>query len=109
MVSVEQIIKAIIQIDRNAIKKQEEAREKIRRTQWKQKVCFYPWKKKWKRRSRKKVDAYRAEARKEIEEQEVVIRKQGEERREKLDKRYAEYADKIGEETFRMILRGMEG
>ena len=123
---MEQIIKSIIQIDRNAIRRQEEAQEELDLLGRQKKDLLLKLKSEMEAKNKEEIEAYREKAKAEVLEEEKVeiegqdivepvleeekvIREEGEERSKRLDARYQEYADKISEETFRMILRSMEG
>lgn len=106
---MEEIIKSIIQIDRNAIRRQEEAQEELDLLGRQKKDLLLKLKSEMEAKNKEEIEAYREKAKAEILEEEKVIREEGEERSKRLDARYQEYSDKISEETFRMILRSMEG
>lgn len=106
---MEEIINAIIKIDSDAVKKRGDADVSIEEMENSKKEQLLQIKRELSSKSKEEVDNYRELMLEDVKEESERIQRESKKEEDYLDKRYSQFAERISEEVFRMILRSMEG
>lgn len=106
---MEEIINAILKIDSDAVKKREDADVSIEEMENSKKEQLLQIKRELSSKSKEEVDNYRELMLEDVKEESERIQREFKKEEDYLDKRYSQFAERISEEAFRMILRSMEG
>lgn len=106
---MEDIIKTVLEIDKEAIKKQQRAKDDIEEQESQKKIMVRKLKEDIAEQTKDEIDAYRKLTDSEIEIEAKKIREESEERSKKLTERYEQIADKVVEDAFNIVIDSLEG
>ena len=106
---MEDIIKTVLQIDKDAIKKQQMAKDEIEEQESQKKIMVKKLKEDIASQTKEEIDAYKKLADSEIEIEAKRIKEESEEKSRRLTERYEQIADKVIEDAFNIVIDSLEG
>lgn len=106
---MEDIIKTVLQIDKDAIKKQQMAKDEIEEQESQKKIMVKKLKEDITSQTKEEIDAYKKLADSEIEIEAKKIKQESEEKSKRLTERYEQIADKVIEDAFNIVIDSLEG
>lgn len=102
------VIKSIIKIDKDAIKKEEDLKITIEDMEKQKRIKFKDLKESIETNTKHVIEDYQNKVLKETEEEINLIREGAKQKSEELKDRYLQFEDKIIENSFNMIIRNLE-
>ena len=105
---MQEIIKAIINIDKRAIQKEKECREYQENLDNQRQSRVIELKNKYETRLNQEISEKRSQLNKEIEEESQSIIREGQKQREAIGQRFEKFEERVSGDAFNMILRNLE-